>query len=1061
MNPERWRLIQSIFERLDGLPAAEAESLLTELCAGDDALRREVRRMLDAAEESTHAALQPLPDLSQPAPATEQPGDVIDRYRLLRRVGEGGFGSVWEAEQTEPVARRVAVKLIKPGMDSREVLARFRAERQMLASLDHPNIARVYDAGQAGTGRPYVVMEFIEGRPIDEACDTLRLPIEARLDLFFQVLSAVEHAHQKGIVHRDLKPSNILVTTGDAPTARVIDFGIAKALAADGAPGLDLSYATGQGQYLGTPAYMSPEQADGDLRAVDTRTDVFGLGAVLYRLLSGSAPIDDKTVRSSSFAELRRIIAEREPARPSARIAQHDDAGAAVAARRSADPARLAKRLRGDLDWVTLKCLAKEPARRYPTVAALADDLRAHLAHRPLLAGPPSAAYRLRKFVRRNRLGVTATALGILALAGTAVGTSIGLVEAQTQRTAAEQAASDARAAQAAEAQARADAEAGRERLQRITEFQARMLTRLEPPAIGRSLVDLLRKDLSASLDRDGAPEAARAEAAAHLDAVLQRINPTNAAIGMLGELLTQARNEITEQFPADPFIAASLEHEVARSAFSLGLNEDAKTVASRALATREATLGPDHPLTSETKALLAAILNAQGRFDEALVIRQQLFDWARRVRGEASKDAAIAEYNLATTMLDSGKAAEAEPFFRHAHDTGAAHPDLAERERLDLIHGLGLVLEARGQYRDAEPYYRAFMDGCRAFYGDKHAKTTTAVNNMGYLLYRLGDAEASIPYFTEAYETRRELMGDAHAETLTSANNLSAILSTLGRAEEAMRVQTQVIESATRSLGPDHQTTLSARVNLATMLVQLDRMPEAEAVARDVLERRQRILGSNNPNTLIAASLLGNVLVSQRKHDEATPIRQGIYESAAKIYGDDNPRTADAMCEYAFVLIRAGRADEGVAMYQRGIDIYRASLSPTHERVHRATAEMCDALSLERRTDVALPIIEKALAEAQAATDTTDLALLALQRSMFTALRVAGRFADAHAMAAPMIQAYEATYGPRKRQVRLVLDAVAQMYAQWEAAEPGAPPADAVDMVRAKRAAFDAPAPP
>jgi serine/threonine protein kinase/tetratricopeptide (TPR) repeat protein len=363
-------------------------------------------------------------------------GQVIaGRYTLLEVMGEGGMGTVYRAAQTEPVRRQVALKLIKIGMDSRAVLARFDAERQALAMMEHPNIARVFDGGTTATGQPFFAMELVEGEPITKYCDRNRLPVRARLELFVAVCKAVQHAHQKGIIHRDLKPGNVLVTEVDGhPTPKVIDFGVAKATEFD----LTDQSLNDTGAIVGTPTYMSPEQADPSSMDIDTRTDVYALGVILYELLVGSTPIDAKQFKRGAILEMLRMVREVEPPRPSTRLSTAENLPN-IAANRSVEPARLAKSLRGELDWVVMKALEKDRTRRYETVNGLARDIERHLADEVVEARPPSRGYRFRKFVRRYKGQVIATSLVLLALVAGVIGTSLGMFEAQRQRHYAEE----------------------------------------------------------------------------------------------------------------------------------------------------------------------------------------------------------------------------------------------------------------------------------------------------------------------------------------------------------------------------------------------------------------------------------------------------------------------------------------------------------------------------------------------------------------------------------------------------------------------------------------------
>ena len=372
-------------------------------------------------------------------PIAERPGSMIGPYKLKEQIGEGGFGLVFVAEQQEPVKRKVALKVIKPGMDTREVMARFKAERQALALMDHPNIARVLDAGATDSGRPYFVMELVRGIPITDYCDQNQLAPRDRLDLFVTVCQAVQHAHQKGIIHRDIKPSNVLVTSHDGkPVAKVIDFGVAKAI---NQQLTERSIYTQFAQMIGTPLYMSPEQAEMSGLDIDTRSDIYSLGVLLYELLTGTTPFDKKRFAKAAYDEIRRLIREEEPPKPSTRLSTSDSI-ASIAAQRHTEPAKLSKLIRGDLDWITMKALEKDRTRRYETANGLARDIERYLSDEPVEACPPSATYRLRKFARKNRAALTtAAAIALLLVAGVAVSTWQAVRATQAEAAAARSAA--------------------------------------------------------------------------------------------------------------------------------------------------------------------------------------------------------------------------------------------------------------------------------------------------------------------------------------------------------------------------------------------------------------------------------------------------------------------------------------------------------------------------------------------------------------------------------------------------------------------------------------------
>jgi serine/threonine protein kinase/tetratricopeptide (TPR) repeat protein len=419
----------SIFCEARERPSAEERAAYLDHACGTDAdLRSRVEALLRAEPEvgSFLRGDASPPELAATVedPISERPGTVIGPFKLLEHIGEGGFGIVFMAEQQQPIRRKVALKVLKPGMDTRQVIARFEAERQALALMDHPNIAKVLDAGQTSSGRPYFVMDLVKGIPITEYCDHNQLPVRERLELFVHVCQAVQHAHQKGIIHRDLKPTNVLVTMHDgAPLVKVIDFGIAKAL---GQQLTDKTLFTGFAQMIGTPLYMSPEQAALSNVDVDTRSDVYSLGVLLYEMLTGATPFDKERFKAAGYDEIRRIIREEEPPRPSTRLSTLGQAATALSAQRKSDPKQLSQLCRGELDWIVMKALEKDRNRRYETALDLAADIRRHLHHEPVLACPPTAWYRCRKFGQRNKVALAMTSLVALALVAVGVAGLLG-----------------------------------------------------------------------------------------------------------------------------------------------------------------------------------------------------------------------------------------------------------------------------------------------------------------------------------------------------------------------------------------------------------------------------------------------------------------------------------------------------------------------------------------------------------------------------------------------------------------------------------------------------------
>jgi tetratricopeptide (TPR) repeat protein len=659
------RIIELLHEAKARPAGAERERFLAEACGDDAALKEQIVSLLKAdANEGDSDFLKNTLWLRPTAPVTEKPADRIGRYKLLEQIGEGGCGVVYMADQEEPVRRRVALKVIKLGMDTKQVIARFEAERQALALMDHPNIAKVLDGGATETGRPFFVMELVRGIKITDYCDQNNLPTNERLELFIQVCQAIQHAHQKGIIHRDIKPSNILVTQhDDVAVPKVIDFGIAKAT-------------TGQltDKTLFTPAYMSPEQAQMSGLDIDTRADIYSLGVLLYELLTGNTPFDAKELLAAGMDEMRRKIREDEPARPSTCLSTMTAIDlTTVAKHRHAEPPRLIHLIRGDLDWLVMKCLEKDRTRRYETAGAVATDLQRHLNNEPVLACPPSRSYRFQKLVQRNKLGFAAAGAVTAALfMGLGASTLMFLKEkaARLRAVTAEQAQSRSRQ-EAEGARQRAEAEAAHSA--RRGTFMMKIWGALNQTAVGR--------------DRE-----------------------------MLRGFLDQTAERVIKELNYAPELEAGLREEVGGGFIDAGSYTNAGNMFMEALSLRRKLRGETHPEVASAMNRLAYVRGLEQRDTEAIAMFREALALRQRLLGNEHLDVAESLFGLAEVLRRSPlqqTLGEAELLAREClrvRENKAPDSWLTAATR----HQLGAILLDEKKYSEAEALLVAGYQGMK-----------------------------------------------------------------------------------------------------------------------------------------------------------------------------------------------------------------------------------------------------------------------------------------------------------------------------------------------------------
>ena len=922
---------ETIFEATLALPQEQRAAYLAQACGGDSQMHRRVKELVQAHEAAGQFMTEPaavLPGKTVRLPLTEKPGDTIGHYKLLQQIGEGGCGVVYMAEQQEPIRRRVAFKVIKLGMDTKQVIARFEAERQALALMDHPNIAKVLDAGATDTGRPYFVMELVRGIRITDYCDQNNLSTEQRLNLFIPVCQAIQHAHQKGIIHRDIKPSNILVTVNDGvPVPKVIDFGIAKATG--GQVLTDKTLFTAFEQFIGTPAYMSPEQAEMTSLDIDTRSDVYALGVLLYELLTGHAPFDPHTLLAAGLDEMRRIIREKEPVRPSTRLSSLDAAEqTTVAKRRHSEPPKLVHQVRGDLDWIVMKCLEKDRTRRYETATGLARDIERHLRHEPVSAAAPGTLYRAGKFVRRHKtgLGVAAALLGLL-VAGVVVSTW--------------------QAVRATRAERRARVEGNKSR--QVAQFLKEMLEGVGPSkALGRDTT-MLKEILDKTAARVGKDLTNQPEVEAELLNTLGEVYVLLAQYEKAESLLSRARALRSARGElAD--LANSLD-ALALALYGQGKLPDAERIGREALATQRRALGNLHTNVATSLNNLAITLQVAGKWAEAEAAYREALEIRTNLFGAEHPEVAVSLNCLAQVLVDEGKLAEAEALERRCLAVqrkllGDRHPDVAIS-----LKNLANQLQTRGQLAAAEPMYREAIGIETAVLGSDHPELATSLNNFGVLLGRMGLWAEAESTHRRALAIRQKVFTNDHPHVAFSLDNLAGVLAGRAKWEDAEAMHRAALAMRQRVLGPDHPDVAASLCNLGRTLREEGKLAEAEATLRDAMALRRRVLGNENPAVAISLNEVALVLRDQRRLAEAEALQREALAFRRKLLRSDDSNLATSSENLAVVLCDQGKFAEAEELVREGLAI-REKNSPDDWRTFN-TRSLLGACLLGQQKDV------------------------------------------------------------------------------------------------------------
>ncbi|MDR3457535.1 MAG: tetratricopeptide repeat protein [Verrucomicrobiae bacterium] len=903
-----------VFTEAIHLPVAERAAYLTRACGDDAGLRQRVESLLQVHERVGDFLEQPPQNFTTAARSDgvsgEKPGDRIGRYKLLQQIGEGGCGVVYMAEQEEPVRRRVALKIIKPGMDTKSVIARFEAERQALALMEHPNIAKVFDAGATGSGRPYFVMELVRGVKITEYCDQNSLTTEERLKLFIEVCRAVQHAHQKGIIHRDIKPSNILVTTTveGAALPVVIDFGIAKATTNQRLT--DKTLFTAFEMLIGTPAYMSPEQAALASVEVDTRTDIYSLGVLLYELLTGSTPFDAGELLKAGLDEIRRVIREQEPVCPSTRLSKLTGADLTTIAQcRRAQPPALIRAVRGDLDWIAMKALEKDRTRRYETANGLALDVQRFLTDETVAARPPSTLYRFQKTVLRHKLIFGGISIIALLLVTSLVVVSGSLAkERQARREA------DGALKQAEADKAKAQTEAVKS--EQVTQFLEEMLQGAGPSiALGRDTT-MLREILDKAAIRVGKEltnqPATMAELQNKIGNVYEQLACYDQAEAMHRTALAGGRK-----------LFGNENQEVAASLSGLGLVllkqgklAEAEKSYREALAIRQKLLGNEHPAVATTMKDLSGVFWKEGRLTEAAALNQAALEMRRRLLGSENLDVA------------------------------------------DSLNAVGLILDQQGKLSEAETTERQVLAMRRKLLGTEHPLIASSLHNLAMTLAeeeKLDEAEST---YRETLAMRYKLYGEEHPDVASTLSGLGQVLLREGKLDEAATVSSNALSIQHQVFGNEHPGYIHALYDLGLILESRGEYPKAETADREVLAWQRKNLGDEDSQVRAALDHLVAVLVAEKKFKAAEQLLNDFLTPALVA----KPQSAYFLAARAKFLARQSRWPEAAADTAAALQY-----CPTdHQLYHMLAPLLVEAKSL----DAYRQLCQKILGQFRGTTD-------------------------------------------------------------------------------------------
>ena len=910
MEGERWGRIQLIYHSALDREKSQRANFIRQACAGDVLLQQEVESLLaqsegdesfleaPAFEVAAHSLARAVPAAVGPGHSTERSFPAsIGRYRIVRVLGEGGMGIVYEAEQEQP-RRSVALKVIKPGFATPERLWRFEHESRALGRLQHPGIAQIYEAGTADAGfgrQPYFAMELIRGQSLLAYADSHRLNTHQRLALTAKICDAVQHAHQRGLIHRDLKPGNIVVDETGQP--KILDFGVARVTESDA----QATRQTDVGQIVGTLAYMSPEQVLADPQEVDTRSDVYSLGVILYELLSGRLPYD---ISRRKLHEAVQTIQEEDPTSLSS----------------------ISRAYRGDIETIVGKALEKDKGRRYAAAADLAADIRRYLEDEPITARPPSAGYQLRKFTRRHRALVAGVAAVFVILAA-------GIVASTSQAIRANRAGQAALAERDRALQAEARTRVERDRATAAD----RAATRERDRAVAAELQAVRERNRALTEKHRADGEAATAKAVNNFlqeDLLAQASASSQAKPGSKPDpdlkvrtALDRAAAGIGGKFEKQPLVEASIRQTIGATYRDLGIYPEAQRQFDRALNLRRTVLGDNHPDSLFSARSLATVYHNQGKYALAGPLYAKVLEVQRRVLGERNPETLQSMFDLAVLYADQGKLAEAEPLFAKTLEVrrsvlGEDHPDT-----LQSLSTLAWFYQQQRKYEQAEPLAKKAIELQRRVLGEGHPETLMSINNLASVYREQRKWAQAESLYKDAFEVERRVLGEEHRETIFTLNNLAYLYNMQGKYAQAEPLYLKAAELQRRGLGEEHPDTLATIDNLAGLYQDEGKYAQAEPLFLNLIEVERRRLGEEHASTLRSMINLGSLYLSEGKYNEAEPLLTKVLEVRRRTLGEEQPPTLNAMNTLAELYQMEGKYDRAEPLRTRAFEVRRRVL--------------------------------------------------------------------------------------------------------------------------------------